>query len=440
MCVLIPVCLVGAALSLLVVPAAPGYDPWMWLLWGRELAGGTLDTADGPAFKPLPVAICTLLAPLGDAAPAAWLVVARAGALASVALAAVFAYRLAGRFAAAAAAAGVAFTGSLLALGASGAVEGLFVAGALGAVLAWRSQRLDLALACGLACALIRVEAIPFLLPACLLVWRSRPGLRPAVVVGLAALPLLWLLPDVLATGDLLRSADRARVPNPGQPALANYPFLASLAGAVELAVVPVALGVVLLRPRQDAVAIGVATGAAAWVLLVAAMAELGFSGEQRYALPGVAVLTVAGAVGLGRGAAARPWAPLALSAVILASVMLEVGSVRADRYRIAHGLRLTVDLDRAVELAGGRDAVLACGRPTVGQYRGPLLAYRLAIPKRQVAFANGGAGMTFASRLSNERTATPSLSDRYRVLVRAGSWRVAARCQDQGAAVSPDH
>jgi hypothetical protein len=62
--------LVLAGLSVLVVAPAPAYDPWMWLLWGREIAGGTLSTSEGPAFKPLPVAVCALLAPLGDdAAP-----------------------------------------------------------------------------------------------------------------------------------------------------------------------------------------------------------------------------------------------------------------------------------------------------------------------------------------------------------------------------------
>ncbi|MBA2240545.1 MAG: hypothetical protein H0W09_04780, partial [Solirubrobacterales bacterium] len=45
-----------AAVSLLAFPPAPGYDPWTWLLWGREVAGGGVSTVGGPAFKPLPVA------------------------------------------------------------------------------------------------------------------------------------------------------------------------------------------------------------------------------------------------------------------------------------------------------------------------------------------------------------------------------------------------
>lgn len=428
---LIPICVVGAALSLLLVPAAPGYDPWMWLLWGRELAGGSLDTAEGPAFKPLPVAICTLLAPLGDAAPAAWLIVARAGVLAAVAVAAMLANRLAGRLAGAAAATGVALTGSLLALGASGAVEGLFVALALAAILAWRSEHLGVALACGLACSLIRVEAVPFLLPLSVLVWRGRPQLRPAVVLGLTALPVLWLLPDALATGELMRSAERARVPNPGQPALADSPFLASLSGAVQMAAMPIALGIVFLRPGRDRLGVNIAAGSVAWLGLVAAMSELGFSGEQRYALPGMALLTVAGAVGLGRLAEARSWAPLALALVVVLGALPRAASLPPDAHRIAHAFRLSVDLDRAVALAGGRDAVLACGSPIVGHYRGPLLAYRLRLPKRRVVFESGDTGVAFASRLTSERIASPALPRHFRVTARAGTWRVASRCPD---------
>ncbi|MFA9272270.1 MAG: hypothetical protein ACEQSX_16260, partial [Baekduiaceae bacterium] len=85
-----------AAVSLLVLPAAPTYDPWAWLIWGREVWSLDLSTAEGPAFKPLPVAVCALLAPLGDGAPVAWVVVARAGAVAAVLLAGVVAWRLAG--------------------------------------------------------------------------------------------------------------------------------------------------------------------------------------------------------------------------------------------------------------------------------------------------------------------------------------------------------
>jgi hypothetical protein len=75
--------LVLAALSLLL-PSAPTYDPWAWIIWGREIAGLDLDTVDGPSWKPLPVIQTTLTAPLGEASPYLWLVTARAGAIAAL--------------------------------------------------------------------------------------------------------------------------------------------------------------------------------------------------------------------------------------------------------------------------------------------------------------------------------------------------------------------
>ena len=40
-----------------LLPYLPVYDPWAWLIWGRELLHGGLETAAGPSWKPLPVLI-----------------------------------------------------------------------------------------------------------------------------------------------------------------------------------------------------------------------------------------------------------------------------------------------------------------------------------------------------------------------------------------------
>jgi len=420
----------------------------MWLLWGRELAGGTLDTAEGPAFKPLPVALGVLLAPLGELAPTAWLGLARTAGLAAIGLAAVLAAQLAGdggraptgppRLAAGLAALGVGLTGSFLALSAAGAAEGLFVAALLASVLLWRSGRRGLALLGGLLCALVRVEAVPFLVLAAVPVWRKRPRARPVLALGLLALPAAWLLPDLLAADELLRSAGRARIPNPGQPALAEVPALESLRRAAGLALAPVALGVLLLRPERDRVAARLALAALAWVLLVAGMSQLGFSGEERYALPGVALLGVAGAVGLARLGGGRRWGPAVVLALALLAALPRLGGLPEERERLARAARLAGDLERAVGLAGGREAVLACGRPVVGPLRGPLLAYALAVAKRRVAFDPGAPGVVFVSRLSHERRPAPRVPPGHVTLARAGSWRVLARCGQERRRPTP--
>src|SRR4051794_41853288 len=80
------VCLALGLLSL-VGPSSPTYDPWAWLIWGREVLHLDLDTQFGPSWKPLPVALTTLFALVPGAAPALWVAVARAGALPVPALA-----------------------------------------------------------------------------------------------------------------------------------------------------------------------------------------------------------------------------------------------------------------------------------------------------------------------------------------------------------------
>ncbi|OWY62414.1 hypothetical protein B7486_58565, partial [cyanobacterium TDX16] len=58
-------CVVVSAVSLLV-PSALAFDPWAWLVWGREVLHLDLDTTGGPSWKPLPVLVTTVFAPFGD--------------------------------------------------------------------------------------------------------------------------------------------------------------------------------------------------------------------------------------------------------------------------------------------------------------------------------------------------------------------------------------
>lgn len=107
--------------------------------------------------------------------------------------------------------------------------EGLLVA--LGLLAAGRhlAGRPGQALALAGGAALLRPETWPFLALYGGWAFARRPGLRPLVVALAVAVPALWLGPELWASGDLLRSSERARIPNPGAPALAERPFLASL-------------------------------------------------------------------------------------------------------------------------------------------------------------------------------------------------------------------
>jgi len=428
---------------MLLVDPAPSYDPWAWLLWGREVAGGELSTVDGPAFKPLPVAVCALLAPLGSAAPWLWLLLVRVAAVLAAWLAYEQARRLAGGSHAAGglAAAGVLLCGGLLGHSAAGAEPALVIALALGGAAAWRERRFRVALTCGVGCALLRVEAWPFVLAAGVVLWRSRPEDRPLLAALVLLVPAAWLVPELIGSGDALRSSGRARVPNPGQPALADVPALAALDAAVRLPLWPLWAGVAALlalwarRAATHRAALVPAAAGAAWVAIVALMAEAGFSGEPRYALPGAALIAVSGAVGLVLGAravAARPWTLAAAVALVALAAVPRLADLPALRTEQAYQWRLADDLADAVRAAGGRDAVLACGRPYVGPLRGPLMAYRLDVAKHVVEPDDPPRppGVVFRSALSATAAPAPVAPSRFAETVRAGVWQVLAACR----------
>jgi hypothetical protein len=444
----------AAAVSAAIVAPAPGYDAWSWLLWGREVAAGGLSTIDGPAFKPLPVGVCALLAPLG--APSAWVLVVRAGAAAALWLAFRLGRGVGGVLGGALAAAAMAMTGGFAMQAAVGGEAPLVVAFALGGLELWRAGRLRGALLCGAACALLRVEAWPFLAAAAVPAWRR--GERGLVIALALAVPALWFVPEWIGSGDPLRSGARARVPNPGQPALADVPALASLEAAARLALWPLLAGG-LLVVRRPLARVVLAAGAA-WVALVALMAQAGFSGEPRYALPGVALMSAAAAAGLASTSyRPRPGgvcttlttvfvvnvvhprpatyrydvvalvaAALTLAAISAAPRVAELADIRAAQ---RHQWALAQDLDRAVAAAGGRRAVLACGRPYVGPYRGPLMAYALDVTKQSVEPDDPPRppGMVFRARLTPRSTPAPAASGTFAEVARTGRWEVLARC-----------
>ncbi len=452
---------VGAALlSLLLVAPAPSYDPWAWLLWGRELTAGELSTLEGPAFKPLPVAICALLAPLGAAAPWLWVLLVRAAALLAALLAFGLVRRLAGgsRVAGALGALALVMCGGLPTYTAAGAEPALVLALALGSAAAWRERRMRIALACAVGCALLRVEAWPFVAVAGVALWRSRPQDRLLLVALVAGVPAAWLLPELIGSGDLLRSGARAREPNPGQPALAAMPGLAALRVAAALPLWPLWAGVVMLvamwvrgSSRSARAALVPAAAGAAWIALVALMAQAGFSGEPRYALPGAALIALSGAVGLvfaartlaavaprggprGRLQSVATLAVVALVALAAAPRLADLPTLRSEQ---AYQWRLAGDLADAVAAAGGADAVLTCGRPYVGRLRGPLMAYRMGVAKHAVEPDDPPRppGVVFRSALHQASAATPAAPAQFSEIARAGTWRVLAACHGAGGA-----
>jgi hypothetical protein len=330
--VLAAACTGAAALSV-ALPFTPLFDPWGWLVWGRELWALELDTGAGPSWKPLPALICAVLAPAGDAAPDLWLVVARAAWLAVPALAWALAARIDGTggrrawAAGALAAAGVvlahdAFTSTARQF-TGGLSEPLLAALVLGAILAALERRSALALWLGFVACLLRPEAWPF---AALFAWHEvragRASGGPVAVAGVG-IALAWFVPDLLGAGDALEGAGRAREASGTPPVEFAEVLGRALVMAPALLWAGAAAAVLAERRlpgRHPAGAL--ATGATAWIGLVALMAAAGYAGLPRFMAPAVAVVCALGGAGLVAIASDRrlPAAALVAAAALLAA------------------------------------------------------------------------------------------------------------------------
>jgi len=362
----VAVALTLAAVSL-VLPFFPVYDPWAWLIWGRELLQGSFETAAGPSWKPLPVLIDAPLSLLGGAAPKAWLLIARTGWICAPLLAGLLAARLSGpetgrwRWVAAAVAAGSvaltwdSFTPPLRQF-TGGLSEPLLVALVLGAIWAALDERPGWVLGLGTAAALLRPEVWPFLAVWAWFATREHPRLRAAAIATAALVPLAWFVPDVVGAGNPLEGGETARAggiePLDGLEVLGRA-LIAPLAAAW--------IGVALLlwrdRDELDQPLKILLAGAGTWIALVALMAIAGFAGLPRFLAPATAVLAVLGGVGLARtGANAGSAGPYVRYADLKSGGL----SFRALRSLVAVGLVLAVaGLGwRLAELPGDLDVV----------------------------------------------------------------------------------
>jgi hypothetical protein len=164
-------------------------------------------------------------------------------------------------------------------------------------------------------------------------------------------------------------------------------------------------------------------------------MAQAGFSGEPRYALPGAALIALSGAVGLTSVASCshrQHEATLVVLALVALAALPRLGELRDVRAGQAYQWRLAGDLAVAVAAAGGADAVLACGRPYVGRLRGPLMAYRIGVAKHVVEPDDPPRppGMVFRSALHPAADPAPAPPPQFAEVARAGTWQVLAACR----------
>lgn len=473
-------CLALAALSLLL-PSTPSYDPWAWIVWGREVAALELDTRFGPSWKPLPVLFTTPFSLFGDAAPELWLVVARAGALLGLVAAYRLSARLAGPLAGALGAVLLALAGGYLRGPAIGYSEGLLVALVLLAIDRHVDGRRTQALALGFAAGLLRPETWPFLGLYALYVFVREPPARLLAVGLMAMLPVLWLGPELWGAGDALRAASRAQDPTLFSPAFADRPAVAVLSRAEELVPWPAKLGTIVAvlvgalaasrsrlgraggedrspgtraRGRLGALAGGrgparatlaLAALAATWFALVAVMTELGYAGNSRYLTMPIALVCVVGGVGLGwlaRGLAARlgragttvrAAAAVPLAAAFAVLSLPALAEVAGDALEVRNEALFDADLPEAIARAGGRERVLACGRPYATALQVPVVAWHLRVATGRVGVEPRTPGVLFRGPPGlqpPDAPAPPPSAGGLRPIARVGAWTVSARCR----------
>lgn len=403
--------LVLAAASLLF-HFFPVYDPWAWLVWGRELLQGNFETAAGPSWKPLPVLICAPLSLLGDSAPDGWLLIARAGWICAPLLAGLLAGRLSGeetgrwRWVAAAIAAGsVALTADSftppLRQFTGGLSEPLLVALVLGAVWAALDERPEWVLGLGTAAALLRPEVWPFLALWAYFASKDTPRLRAAAIAAAVLIPIAWFVPDLLGAGTPLEGGETARAGG-----IEPLDGLAVLGRAIAAPLAAAWIGLALLLHRErndlDPPLKILLVGAAAWTLLVAAMAIIGFAGLPRFLAPATAVIAILGGVGIARTAAECGRASsrypgqssttpqdLALRCLIAATLAIAVGGFTWRAAQVPGDIevveRQTQSLDHLFDLVDktGPTTLLAChNKVSITQVRQQTaLAWKLEEP-----------------------------------------------------------
>jgi len=439
-----PVRLVAFALLLagssLLLPWALAFDPWSWLVWGREAGRLELDTAGGPSWKPLPVLAAAALTLAGGAAPALWLILARAGGLLAVAGAAALAGRLAGGVAATTAAVAMALSDWWLFNTALGNSEGLLAAAVLWAVVAHLAGNHRVALALLLGAALLRPEAWPFLGGYALWLWRSgRESLGP-LAFALLPVPGLWFGPDVLGAGGALGASSAARgTASPQSAVYAELPALEVVRDFAGLLTLPVLLAAAAGMALGGSIARRLGAAALAWVALVAVMTQAGYAGNPRYNVAAAAIGCALAGVGVAALARRRVQAwvlAAALAAGVLAftagdlSEQLEELGARADR---------RTQLDALVDAIGGAEAVAACAPARTNQPMKAMLAWRLELPMERLADPPRAPAAIFSVPAGYDGgPAAPRVPGGFAAVAQSGDWKLAVACARGGALRPP--
>ncbi|MFT4035136.1 MAG: hypothetical protein QM679_06140 [Patulibacter sp.] len=456
-------CLLSAGIFTIIWPGAPTYDPWAWIIWGREIVHGDLVTTTGPSWKPLPMLFTIPFALFGQAEPDLWLWVARAFALLGLVAAAQLAVRLGGRLAGALAVVALASTPLYYAYGIQGSSEGMLVFVCCLAAAAWLDGRRSHAFWWLVAASLLRPEV--WLYAAIVGLERIVSSPRRMPWVGGAGLLTLaaWLIPEKIGSGAYFRAATRANAPNPDSAAFASHPSLEVLGSMGNLLLwlpaitLLVAVGIAAWAWRFDRGAApripssAVRDGAfltllaLGWVAIVAAMTEGGYAGNPRYLaaplglLVPVAIAGLAWAVRLLADRGVMLVGELAVLAALVVVVLNAATRLPGRTKEITYQAENRAELARIAHDPAVRRAIVGCRPISAHPLMIPPVAWTFGLHLEELEFKGQERGSFIRGRNIARATALPVLpegvglrrvwvSQQIRVLQSCGAGTAAAR------------
>jgi hypothetical protein len=391
----------------------PGFDPYGWLVWGRQTLTASLDTNAAPSWKPLPYLFTVPYAVVGHYQMWLWMITSVAVSLSGVVFAGRIAYRLTAappdrRWAGIVAAvfAGLALLGitdySHYVLSAQS--DPMIVSLCLGAIDCHLSKRPRWAFVLGALAALGRPEVWPFLGLYSIWAWRAIPSMRWLIGSGSVLIVLLWFgIPALTSRTPFVAASnalDSGRALSGDKVTGTIHRFLGLYAFPLELAAL---LSVLLAFLRRDRITLVLAGGVVAWVVIEIAFALHGWPGLPRYMFEAGAVMIVIAAVAVGRLLADPPpldglpqWAGAAVVAVLVVSLVPAAISGARTEHKDLHAQRArTAELDRlagVVRGLGGAARLRGCGEPLTRLEYQTLLAWTLHVNVATVGYKYGQA------------------------------------------------
>jgi hypothetical protein len=453
---LVLACVALATLSAAALPTVPSYDPWSWIVWGREVTDPHLSfvVTGGPSWKPLPFIFTSAWGLFGGAAPTLWVITARTGGLLGLVAAWRLASRLVGRgrpgaFAGLLAVIGVLLTQDWFYYWFRGTSEVVLIGASLWAIERLLDGHQTQAFMLAVAAGLIRPEWWPFIGLYALWLWFAVPEfkrwpMRLLILAGLFALPLFWFVPPWVGSGDPFLAANHA-VDYNGH--LGPDRLRAVIGRGIDLQVLPALIAAIAAVAigwwrERDRVVLAMGAGIAAWWVVVIAMTLDGYPGLERFFLPAAALICVLGGVGIVQMSllAGRALARHAPAAAVGVGVVLVIACIpftttrfsdaRAAEPAASRAVSILDQLSAAVAAVGGHKGVYPCKSSFAAVNHGvqTALAWKLHVTLERVGTSMRAPGVDFIGP-RNATDGSPARVDprltRIATLARVGVWRV---------------